>query len=489
MLLALTPKQALLKNVIEKTNKENIGFGGARGGAKSHGIRDLALFFGYKYNIQILIFRKYRDDLLKNHVYPMLKLYPHLRPYFNKSEMILYNRNRNPMIKFDYAESYEEIEKVGQGTEYQITFIDEATQSTQEMIEYLGTCTRDSHNLFPTCAKVVLTMNPGGVGHSYVKRTFVDKVYSQNEDPNSYYFIQAHVWDNVFWSLKSLYEKGYTINDYYYKWTEEQRKNFTIEYSSYAKRLSNLPEQLKLAYLYGDWNVFGGMFFRGLNLNTQIVDPFEVSADWFVAASMDPGFASPLSFGLQTKSPNGKVFKIGTYYGVDNIRNHPKNIKSWLKSENSPIYRCTRGRLPDVIVSGADAFQKLDKNSLQSNEDTVEQYFQEENLYLLRANTKPGSRIAGWWKWKSLIPDRFFIFRDLNKPLIEQMTAVESDPKFVEDILGKGNDPKVEDHCLDETRYGVDVLISSEDYQASPLPDWYEKEMDDDTENYSSMGV
>ena len=44
------------------------------------------------------------------------------------------------------------------------------------------------------------------------------------------------------------------------------------------------------------------------------------------------------------------------------------------------------------------------------------------------------------------------------KPLVEQMTSTESDKVVVEDISGRGNDPKVTDHALDDAKLGVAAL-------------------------------
>jgi phage terminase large subunit len=494
MKIALTPKQKKLKNLIKYSSAETIAYGGARGGAKSRAARDLALTFGYEYGTQSLIFRKYRDDLLKNHVYPMLKERPLLRPYFNKSELILYGLDKNPIIKFDYAETDEEIEKVAQGPEYQLIFIDEASQITQYMIEYLTTPNRDSQGVLPNGAKMIILMNPGGISHAYLKRIFIDKIYRDNEDPKSYAFIQAHVWDNVFWCIRELYQHGFTINDYYYKWTNEQRKKFTIQYSKYAKRLSNLPTQLRDAYLFGDWNVFGSMFFQDLDLAKQIEDPFPIPTTWTLVGSLDPGYASPLSFGLQAISPKGTIHRIATYYAQDKIQNHAINIRKWIKEDSSPLSSILRGREPDYIVSGADAFQKLDKNALQSNELTVKDIFYQQGLILTPANTKPGSRISGWWKWKGLIPDRYKIFRGLNDDLINQMTVVETDEKYVEDIKGRGNDNNIVDHCLDEARYAIDAMSTPYmDEEMENLPGWYEEEFGDenqyDSKKITAMGI
>ena len=49
-----------------------LGFGGARGGGKSHAIRTLAVMLCYKYaGIKILIVRKTYPQLQENHIKPL----------------------------------------------------------------------------------------------------------------------------------------------------------------------------------------------------------------------------------------------------------------------------------------------------------------------------------------------------------------------------------------------------------------------------------
>jgi len=456
--LTYQPKQKILLKTILHSEYEWIGYGGARGGAKSHAIRDIAIDLGLNYGVYSLIFRRYSQELLDNHINPMFSRYPFLRDYFNKSERILYSPiNGDPMVRFGYAESIDDVYKF-QGTEYPVIFIDEATQSTQEMIEWLSTSNRDSRGVLPSKAKMVLTMNPGGVSHPYIKRIFVDKVYVQNESPADYYFIQAHVWDNVMWSKRELKERGVSVNDYYKKWTEEQRKEFTIKHSSYAKRLSKLPPQLQKAYLYGDWNVFAGMFWKDFDASKEVIKPFPIPSEWKIAGSLDPGFSSPLSFGLTAKSPQGNIYRIATYYNIDSIPRHAKAIRKWLTDKESPIYPYLEGRLPDYTVAGRDAFSKLDKSAIVSNEETIENYFVREGLHLLPANDGSGTRLQNWWTWKGLMPDRYFVFDKLNEPLIMQLTSTMSDERIVEDIQGRGNDPNVEDHALDDQKLAIASL-------------------------------
>lgn len=454
MQISLLPKQIQLKNLIEDSEYELIGYGGARGGAKSHAIRELAILFGYKYGTKSLIFRRYSQELLENHVYPLFKQHPELRKYFNKTEKVLYDNNGNPIVKMGYADSEDDIHKF-QGTEYDIVFIDEATQCTQPMIEFLRTSNRTTNSSLQK-AKMVLTMNPGGVGHAYIKRLFIDKIYQDNENPDDYVFIQSHVWDNVYWLWQYIQEKNISVKNYYHDLSEKQRKELCLEHSSYAKNLASLPEELKLAYLYGDWEIFGGMFFKEFNKNRQVIKPFEIPTEWKLISSIDPGFSSPCSFGLTAQDFEKNIYRIATYYEAGkNPEQHAKDIVGFLNSEL--IQKLTGGKKPELNISGRDAWARRDRYSILASEKTFADVFLEHGLHLTPAVT---DRIPGWWAWKSLFPDRYLLFKSLNEPLLKQMTSIESDPKNVEDIQGKGNDREVEDHAIDEQRYGIMSLYT-----------------------------
>ena len=88
-------------------------------------------------------------------------------------------------------------------------------------------------NSFPK--RIYLTCNPGGVGHSFVKRLFVDRAYKESENGEDYAFIRSLVTDN-----KALMETN----------------------PEYIAQLKALPPKLRKAWLEGDWNIFDGQFFE-----------------------------------------------------------------------------------------------------------------------------------------------------------------------------------------------------------------------------------
>ena len=61
-------------------------------------------------------------------------------------------------------------------------------------------------------------------------------------------------------------------------------------------------------------------------------------------------------------------------------------------------------------------------------------------------------------------------------PLIDEMKAVVTDKKDVDDIQGKGNDPAVLDHALDATRYLLMTALKPIQKENN-LPDWYLKKL------------
>ena len=71
--------------------------------------------------------------------------------------------------------------------------IDEATQITEEQYKKISATVRGVNN-FPK--RIYLSCNPGGVGHEWVKRLFIDRNYKYGENPDDYSFIQSLVTDN-----------------------------------------------------------------------------------------------------------------------------------------------------------------------------------------------------------------------------------------------------------------------------------------------------
>src|SRR5437762_10799313 len=100
------------------------------------------------------------------------------------------------------------------GKEYMDFFVDQAEQFTEKELNIMHSCCRwtgvpDRH------CKFILTFNPGGLGHGFLKRIFFDRRYQGNEREEDYAFLQSYGWDNVEWAKPQLAQDGLTEADYF----------------------------------------------------------------------------------------------------------------------------------------------------------------------------------------------------------------------------------------------------------------------------------
>lgn len=326
-----------------------IAFGGARGGGKSWAVRVKAVLLSFRYpGIKIMIVRRTYPELRANHINPLRTLLAEFAQYKDSTKEFIFSNGS--LIMFRHCSTSSDVDKY-QGTEVDVLFLDEATQLTEEEYDRFKACVRGVNN-FPK--RVYLTCNPGGVGHSFVKRLFVDRAFKESEDPEDYSFIRSLVTDN-----KALMESD----------------------PDYVKQLEALPPKLRKAWLMGDWNIFDGQFFEEFRdvpehyvdrRFTHVIEPFEVPYSWKIVRSFDFGFRKPFSCDWWAVDYEGRAYLILQLYGCTDIPNdglkwHPDKIFSeihrienehrWLKGKridgvaDPSIWDASRG---EAIVESAD---------------------------------------------------------------------------------------------------------------------------------------
>ena len=192
-------------------------------------------------------------------------------------------------------------------------FIDEATQHSEAQMHALRACVRGVNN-YPK--RIYCTMNPGGVGHGWVKRLFIDRQYRGAERAEDYSFIRSLVTDNA----------ALMASD-----------------PDYLRSLQALPDKLRRAWLDGDWDIYEGQFFedfrptpdlelarrRGFAADsdelrrqrrfTHVIEPFDLAAPacrgWTVFRSYDFGYGRPFSCAWWAVDYDGRLYRILEYYG------------------------------------------------------------------------------------------------------------------------------------------------------------------------------
>lgn len=418
----LQPKQKLFKETIESSPVTF--FGGAKGGGKSKGLRLILLLRRFQYAGSYgALFRRTYSELEGNHIRPLLEEFPSLRIYWNESKKLLTLPN-DSTLQFCHANNESDID-LYQGREFHDLAIDEAGQWTEAMFRKLLGSNRSSKDGIK--ARAILTGNPGGLGHKWLKRLFIERRYNERERPSDYAFIQALVDDN----------RALIDND-----------------PDYLRRLESEPnEALRKAFRFGSWDVFAGQFFGELDRHVHCVRPFDVPSHWNRFGSYDYGYNHPSAFGWFAVNEDGDVFL------------YRELVKAQMRVDQ---FAESIKRYPDTkdlmyIRAGWDCWAK--KGVLQEGTSpTIAEEFLKHEIVISKANIdriQGASQVRNYLAWQNL-PNgrnrpRFYIF-DSCPVTFDALSRMEHDPDKVEDVLkidATDGDPMSGDDAYDMVRYGL----------------------------------
>ena len=194
-----------------------------------------------------------------------MEMFPRDLASYNSSKHVWKFINGS-IIDFGYIDNEKDVYQY-QSAEYDVIRFDELTHFTEYMYVYMISRCRGA-NTFPKGIKS--STNPGGVGHTWVKKRFIDigepnkihEVINESGTSTTRTFIPSLVQDNKF-----LLE-----ND-----------------PDYVKRLDNLPEKERKALKYGDWDIYDGVFFPEFSRRIHVVEPFDIPSHWDKYIALDYG--------------------------------------------------------------------------------------------------------------------------------------------------------------------------------------------------------
>ena len=424
-----------------KARAKHIGYGGARGGGKSWLVRTKAKLLGLRYaGIKMLIVRRTLEELRNNHINPLRAETKDIAKY-NKQEK-MFNFQNGSSLQMGYCDNENDLLQY-QGAEYDVIFLEEATQLREEWIKIITACLRGA-NSFPK--RIYYTFNPGGVSHGYIKRLFIDKRYEAHEKPEDYVFIQSLVTDN-----KILMQMQ----------------------PDYVTQLETLPPKLKQAWLYGRWDVFEGQFFEDFRTEpdpikceeagitpdearsqhrwTHVIQPIDLTKGaargWNIMRSYDWGYNKPFSVGYWAIDYDGTLYRILEFYGWNGNPNEGNKWTTERQFQEIATFERTHPWLKnrEIIDSVADP-SIWDASKGESVADTAARY----GIYFTPGDN---ARIPGWMQVHNRLKfdengyARMYIFENC-KTFIRTIPLMMYSKTNPEDL-----DTSLEDHCADEVRY------------------------------------
>jgi len=316
-----------------------------------------------------------------------------------------------------------------QGQEKHKILIEELTQIPEEK-QYLEliSCAR-CPSTPDLSSQVMCSANPGGRGHAWVKRRFVDTCLNKpfkSPKGNWRVFIPSTVDDNP----TLLHDK---------------------EYIAY---LDELPEPLRSAWRFGKWDIFVGQYF--LNFGDHLKEePFEIQphrCKGRIYGSMDygSGFSGISSFGYWLVDDGGIPHRLFT-----------KRMQGLTASEQADelfdtiqSFHYTSGYMPHIVWydNSMDNKARLEQERDFAPIDYFKKKFPK-NVQWVTANK---SRVQGWQIMMDFFGrgvdglPKMYYWEGWNGSFEDTIPLLVSDDNHPEDVL------KCDiDHEADECRYGL----------------------------------
>lgn len=404
---------------------DEVGFGGARGGGKTAISALTSIIIGWMCpgaNTILLrrgltaVKRNYEDEIRKWLL--MLGIEPAVR--YLRQEGV-YRFDNGSSIYFGFCDSERDFEAY-QGIPFTGMGFEELTQMTEH--SYVSMIGSNRSNVIGGRAYRWATFNPGGPGHAWVKKRFVDPTTRRKGT----HFVQAKVTDNP---AMLIYDENYV-----------------------QKTLAGLPLWRRRQWLDGDWDAMSGQFW---NIPSAAILDVDVPAWAHCYAGVDWGRARPFAvvyvwFWTEwLQNPDTKA-----YDPVDRLHVARVIYQSGLElDEQAEIALQTEA---DMGVAGNVLYyadpatgQRAEGKSVVTGE-TIRRAWAESGFITHPARTR--ARVAGWSIIKRMLRNGTLTFSPACTPLLQEMThhVYEGSPGPIRsEDLQQG--PDVMDDATDALRY------------------------------------
>ncbi len=412
-------------------------YGGAAGGGKTYSlIADPMRYFSHP-EFNGLILRKTTDEL-REIIWKTQELYPKAfkgaKWQEKKSQWVFPSGAR---LWLTYLERDEDVLRY-QGQAFSYIAFDELTQHpTPFAWNYMRSRLRTTAPDLPIFLRA--TSNPGGPGHGWVRKMFVDPAPANvpftatdidtGEDlkyPDTHPSKAGQPLFQRRFIPASLYDNPYLAND-----------------GAYEANLLSLPEMQRRQLLEGDWAVASGAAFTEFRSNVHVVDPFEIPDTWRKFRSADYGYSSYSAVHWYAIDPS---FNTLIVYRELYLSKHTGRdlAKAVLEAEN--------GEKLSYGILDSSCWHQRGQLGPSIAEEMISQ-----GCRWRPSDRSKGSRVAG----KNRLHELLKVDEDTQMPgivffntcrqIIADLPTIPSDPKGSDDI-----DPRyASDHAYDSIRYGI----------------------------------
>ena len=431
------------------SSEREVLYGGAAGGGKSFAMLADPLRGINNPNFSGLLVRHTTEEL-RELIQKSQELYPKAIPGIKWSERkSQWVSPKGGRLWMSYLDRDLDVMRY-QGQAFNWIGFDELTQwSTPFAWDYMRSRLRSTDPSLGLYMRA--TTNPGGAGHQWVKKTFVDP-----SPANTPFWATELESGNVITFPKGHSREGQPLFRRRFIPANLFDNPYLAESGDYEAMLLSLPEHQRRQLLDGDWDVAEGAAFPEFNRQIHVVEPYKIPASWTKFRACDYGY--------------------GSYSAVVWIAITP--------AEQLVIYR-------ELQVSKVLAVDLADRIlQLEADDGRIQYGVLDSSLWHKRGDTGPslaeqmivrgcrwrpsdrskGSRVAG----KNEIHRRLQVDEFTQEPrmvvfnnctnLISQLPSLPLDKKNPEDV-----DTNAMDHMYDALRYGIMTRPRSSIWDYNPV--------------------
>jgi hypothetical protein len=382
-----------------------------------------------------LLLRKTTEEL-RELIWKSQELYPKVYPGIKWSERKMqWTAPSGARLWLSYLDRDEDVLRY-QGLSFSWIGMDELTQwQTPFAWNYLRSRLRSTAPDLPIFMRA--TTNPGGVGHAWVKKMFIDPAVfgdafdaTDIEKGETLRYPTGHAKEG-----QALFQRRFIP-------ARLADNPYLSEQGDYEANLLSLPEHQRRQLLEGSWDISEGAAFTEFDRNVHVVEPYEIPKTWTKFRACDYGYGSYSAVLWFAVTPDEQLVVYRELY----------------------VSKVLAADLADMVIDleqddGNVKYGVLDSSCWHKRGDTgpsLAEQMISRGCRWRPSDRSAGSRVAG----KNEIHRRLKVdddtfesqivfFSNLTN-LISQLPILPIDKKNPEDV-----DTKAEDHIYDALRYGI----------------------------------
>ena len=416
-------------------SEREVLYGGSAGGGKSYAMladplryMDVPAFAG--------LLLRHTTEELRELITKSQEMYPKIWPGIKWSERkMTWTAPSGATLWLSYLDKDQDVTRY-QGLAFSWIGFDELTQwATPFAWNYMRSRLRSADPNLPLCMRA--TTNPGGRGHHWVKKMFIDPA------PAGKSYIATDIESGEQLKYPAGHAKaGRALFKRRFIPARLRDNPYLSQQGDYEAMLLSLPEQQRRQLLDGDWDIKEGAAFTEFDRNTHVVEPFDIPNNWVKFRACDYGYGSYTGVLWFAVSPNEQLVVYRELY----------------------VSKVLAVDLADMVLEleagdGNMRYGVLDSSLWHKRGDTGPSLAEQMIMRGCRwrpSDRSKGSRVAGKNEiHRRLQVDEFteearLVFFNNCTETISQLPAIPLDKKNPEDV-----DTHSEDHLYDALRYGI----------------------------------